>query len=346
MIRWGLIARADDRGLGILTWEVARHLHPDRVLIVREPGAEARGFLPHLDRFPDGGDPVTYRDGALPEGPVREWLDGLEAVYSAETFYDDRLATWADEAGAVPVVHVMPELFRPGLPPSVRWIPTPWRADLLEPARLVPIPVATERFPAPPALGDPLRVLHVAGHPAKGDRNGTTLFLQAVRLLRQPAHVRVTVQGDRVPHPGRIPRHVEFEVISGGVEHYWDLYADADVLVLPRRYGGLSLPVQEAMAAGLAVVLPDCEPNRWWPAVHVPSGPRGSIETAAGTIRLQRADPRDLARAIDRLAADSSALEDARAGSLGWAARHSWDALAPVWERELTAAARGLVPSS
>ena len=35
----------------------------------------------------------------------------------------------------------------------------------------------------------------------------------------------------------------------GGVANYWDAYDGYDALVLPRRYGGLCLPVQEGMAA-------------------------------------------------------------------------------------------------
>ena len=34
MVRQGLIARADNSGLGTLSWEFARHLKPDKVLLV------------------------------------------------------------------------------------------------------------------------------------------------------------------------------------------------------------------------------------------------------------------------------------------------------------------------
>jgi len=52
-VKVGLIARADDRGLGIMCWEFHRAMRPHATLVVREPGAEARGFQPHLDRYPD-----------------------------------------------------------------------------------------------------------------------------------------------------------------------------------------------------------------------------------------------------------------------------------------------------
>lgn len=331
----GLIARADDRGLGIMTWELARHLRPDRVLVVREPGAEAKGFAPHLDRYPDA-TVVTFAGGQLPEPVVREWLQGLGAVYSAETFYDWHAVTWAADAGVAQVLHVMPEFHHDHLPAGPqRWVPTPWRAEHVHGARLVPVPVATDRFtPGPLNTDAPLRVLHVAGHRAAQDRNGTNQLLQALRAVRQPIHVRIATQDPHLAAP-RSTGRATVEVTTGGVANYWDTYADADVLVMPRRYGGLCLPVQEAMAAGLAVVMGDCPPNDWWPTLRVPGVNRGVLTTAAGALPLFATNPRALAGQLDLLATDRAALGAARAASLQWAAAHSWDALAPTYQAAL-----------
>jgi hypothetical protein len=43
--------------------------------------------------------------------------------------------------------------------------------------------------------------------------------------------------------------------------NYLDQYKDGDVLVIPRKYGGLCLPMQEALAHGIPVIMPDIEPN-------------------------------------------------------------------------------------
>ena len=71
-MKLGLMARADQRGLGRMTHGFYRHMHPDRVLVVREPGSEERGFSPNLALYPDA-QVITYdRDRAsLPEEPVR-----------------------------------------------------------------------------------------------------------------------------------------------------------------------------------------------------------------------------------------------------------------------------------
>lgn len=331
-VRFGLVARADDRGLGLLTWEWYRALQPDRVLVVREPGAEGHGFTPHLARYPDA-TVVHYEPGVgLPEQACRDWLAGLDVVYGAETWYDARWPGWAADAGTRAVLHAMPEFYRPEMAATEVWNPTPWRHDTLpDGARVVPVPVAADRFPmAPPAPHQgPLRVLHVAGRRAAGDRNGTLQLLQALRHVRRPMRIRLMTQDARMPRAGRVrSAAATVEVRTGGVADYWRLYDDADVLVMPRRYGGLCLPVQEAMAAGLAVVMTACPPNDWWPVLPVDAVQRGALATPAGEVPMWAAHPPALGRALDQLAADRDLLAARQRASVGWAEAHSWQALA------------------
>lgn len=367
-MKLGIIARAEDRGLGIQSWEACRHLSPERVLVVDVQNGE--GFDLHLDRYP--GATVARLDphgmnGGLNEHLVREWLAGLDVVLSMETLYDWRLADWARDAGCVTVVQLNPEFFQHGhvdLPaPDVWWNPSTWRMDLLPSSvRHVPVPVALDRFCAgrghdpelaatcPCQDGDschwrgddgwpiprhegPLRALHVVGRPALRDRNGTELLAQAMRAIR-PGKVELTVstQGEHSAIRGATTR--------GAVENYWDLYDGFDVLVMPRRFGGLCLPVQEAMAAGLAVVMPDCPPNgEMWPVVPVRWRYRGEVPVPAGPMQLVLTDPLELAAVLSRLADDPVELAYARGQAAGWAETHSWAALLPLYEAELARAA-------
>ena len=45
------------------------------------------------------------------------------------------------------------------------------------------------------------------------------------------------------------------------IENYQDIYNGADVLILPRRYGGNCLPMNEALSVGMPVVMPNISPN-------------------------------------------------------------------------------------
>lgn len=337
-----MLARGEDRGLGIQTWEFYRHVRPERTLLV-DMGQLARGFPSHPDRYPDA-TVVPFDGGQLPEPKVREWLDGLDVVFTAETFYDWHLVDWARDAGVATVCQLNPEFYRHATEqlshPSAWWAPTPWRLDTLpERTRLVPVPVATDRFAASrPNPTTRLRVLHVAGHRAAGDRNGTTQLAQALRLVREPMTVRMLTQDPRLPAL-RTPPWVDLGIEAGGRGDYWDLYDDADVLVLPRRYGGLCLPVQEAMAAGLAVVMPDVSPNDWWPTIRVPATSRGELNTPTGPVPLYAASPPRLAAKLDHLATSPSAVRVAQSKARTWAARNSWTQLLPRYIAELERAA-------
>lgn len=335
-MRVGLVARADDRGLGILTWGFYRHVVPDRTLVVREPGAESKGFVPHLDRYP--GAPVVTFDpvaGTLPEEEVRAWLAPLDVVYLAETPYDFRFYDWCRDAGVATVLHTMPEFWpyvrSPELArPSVAWNPTSWMADRLPPdVEVVPVPVPEDHL-TPRVRGGarPVTFLHVAGKRAMGDRNGTTTLLRALRFVRERMRVVLTTQEDRLPPVRGVGAHVTVEVVTGGVGDYRDLYADADVLVLPRRYGGLSLPVNEAAGSGLGLLLPDSPPHpQTWPADYVQAWPLGAVTTALGPVETFDTSPAALAAAMDRLAGDPDRVHDASCAAVAWAQAHSWKAL-------------------
>lgn len=318
----GLIARAEDRGLGLQSWEFARHLNPNVLLI--EFG-DNPSFPSHRDRYP--GATVVRFHNRLPAGVVKRWLAGLDVVYSAETFYDPTFPRLAAAAGVTPVLHINPEFFRGQHPETRCWAPTAWRLDHL-PSRteVVPVPVALDRWPTPvePHNG-PCRWLHVAGKAALADRNGTDIVLAAARRLQRPCHLTIVSQDARVAVPA-VPPHVELSVVPS-VPNYWELYADHDALVMPRRYGGLCLPVQEAMGAGLAVLMSDCPPNpQTWPTAHVRavSGPHESMPT--GLVPIHTVTPADLARAMD--AFDEPEIRHCwQANARRWAAEHSWD----VW---------------
>lgn len=346
MVKVGLFgARADDRGLGRLTLDFYLHMRPDRTLVV-DMGTWARQFKQHLGRYPDA-TVVAFNGGQLDPLVMRRFFTGLDVAIMYETAYDHRAYEIARAAGCRTVLYSMPEFHRhatedlPG--PDVVWLPTCWRADLIPGARVVPAPVALDEAGAVPARPGRLRVLHVAGHRASGDRNGTIPFLRALRSVRSDAAVRVMTQDPRLPKVQGITRQ-RVQVDVGGVEDHWRLYDRADLLVMPRRYGGLCLPVQEALAAGLAVAMTGCEPNpQTWPIAPIAWGPGPTISTPGGRVELADPDTGSIAEVIDRLAGDPAELAALRAASTAWAETHSWDALRPLYLAELERAARPVV---
>jgi hypothetical protein len=333
-------ARCDERGLGRLSSEFFNHMAPERTLVV-DMAAHSRGFAQHLDRYP-GATIVRFNGGRFDAGVMERFFAGLDVAIMYETAYDHRAYDIARSAGCATVLMAMPEFHRHLTerlpPPDAVWLPTGWLLERF-PADTPVIPVPVERWVpegGERGSGEPLRVLHIAGHRASGDRNGTLTLLAALSRLRGPVSVRIASQ-DR--HPLRLPRTapgVTVEVVLGGVGDHRHLYDHADILVMPRRYGGLCLPAQEAMGAGLGVVMTDCEPNRHWPIAPVRSRPGTTIRTPGGPVRLHDADPVDLARVIARLAADPAEVADLRARAREWAEGHTWERLGPVYRERLT----------
>jgi hypothetical protein len=105
--------------------------------------------------------------------------------------------------------------------------------------------------------------------------------------------------------------------------------------VMPRRYGGLCLPAQEAMGAGLAVAMSDTSPNTDdWPAVGMPCRPAGHIQCQAGAVDLVQVMPQAIAAMLDQLT-DPELLAAHQTAARQWAFAHSWRALLPTWRDEL-----------
>lgn len=348
-MKLGLIVRADDRGLGVQSWEAYRHLNPDRTLLI-DMGDIARDWETYPDRFPEATI-VRYDTRNLPEQPVKEWLDGLDVVLTFETFYEWRIIDWAAELGVATVCQSNPELHHRSpkeRQPTQWWAPTPWRLEHLPPSTVVvPVPVALERFTGggiaskpngrtgPDSSSNRLRVLHVAGRRAVYDRNGTEIVSLACQYVQEAVDVVITTQDAYQPDVRLRGPGMRAQVRAGNIENYWDLYAGFDVLLMPRRYGGLCLPSQEAMAAGLGVIMPGCSPNESWPILPLPVADWSRARMPGGEIDLAAVSPRKVAEALDCLAVDRLRLAMLKDASRTWAIEHSWEALAPLYRRRL-----------
>lgn len=325
-----------------MTWEFRRAMRPERTLVVREPGAERRGFTPHVERYP-GADVATFNplSGQLDEQTCRTFLDGLDVVYLVETPYDPRFYGWARDARCVTVLHVMPEFWRghePGAErPDVWWLPTSWRAEQLpDECRVVEVPVpCVERAHVEPAS---TTFVHVAGRRAVGDRNGTLLLYQALRRMRSTCAVRIVTQDERLPIV-RSRSNIDLQLVTGGLTDRWALYDAADVLVLPRRYGGLCLPALEAIACGLGLVMSGVEPQRsTWPIMPAWCDRGRTIAMPCGDLVLNDTSPSKLAVLLDQLVDDDATVSALRAASRDFARAHSWPMLSSLYRQELTRA--------
>ena len=315
---WGLIARAEsDRGLGVLTRLMADHLLPDKILVIRIPDSD---YAQDVTRWPDGTVVVDWTGGDLPEQVVRSFLDGLDAVVSAEIFYDWRVVSWARDMGVRSVLYVMPELFKRELldgtlpMPDQFWYPTKWMPSTSLPqGEHLPVPCEARAFVDYPT--DDVSVIHIAGKPALADRNGTNIVALASKRARPQ---NLTVYGQ-----GSLPRFNSNVKVLPGPADKWAMYESAHLLVMPRRYGGLCLPVIEALSCGLAVTMPAISPNAYeWPIVRMDASPDAVVEMPVGPVQTYATSVTDVQRAI---CPDLPTVLTWMTRARDWAAQNTWE---------------------
>lgn len=333
---FGLVGRCDGSGLASISVETHRHLHPARTLLI-DLGERGRGdcsvesYVAHQRR-----DMEIYQTdfaGGLPTRAL-EWFcgPGLQTIYVPEYLYDSRLLPMARANGIRVVVHAMPELapwattapdrLDKSAPRPELAVPTSWRQETLPGARLLPVPVARDRLP----FRQRTRVehlFHVTGA-AMLDRNGTQLLCAALPHVTRPCELTI-----RTEKPLQIPPcKVDVNVITDRADNYWEsIPSTADLLVLPRRYGGLSLPIQECASLGIPTLLLEGDPyENVAGAEMVCAEPGRSHRMKGGDVEVRDTDPRLIAAAIDSCVggdrADDIAADSAAADR--WAERHSW----------------------
>lgn len=341
---WGLVARADNGGLGTLSWEIARHLHPDRILIVSLPDPVGQDTPERLyAEVPEGTPTLNVYYPRISEVACREFLSGLDVVLCLETSYDDRFWGWARDCQVRTHLYAMPELLSEtnGTGADRVWFPEP--LGTAAGARVPGVlpwpcsPDADNRWPLErvPFPDQPVRLLHQTGR-AMLDRNGTDALLRACQRMTQPC--QLTIVGRQEDNHRQIGP-VDVRWTSWQPDEWRALYQTDDLLVLPRRYGWLSLPMLESAAAGMACVTTDLHPQRSWfdwaPELLIPAANPRAVPMKGGQIDVWEPDVTHLAGRLDRLVSQPAIVADLGLRAHAWALGRSWDQLAPYWQEAL-----------
>ena len=128
--------------------------------------------------------------------------------------------------------------------------------------RLVPVGVDPELFrPMPEVQRQPGRLITTAS--ADVALKGLSYLLEAMAKLRTQRDIRLTIIGK--PRPGHSMDLIEslglkpyIDFVSGVPdERIVELYAEAELAVVPSLYEGFSLPAIEAMSTGICLVATD-----------------------------------------------------------------------------------------
>lgn len=327
----GLIARADKTGLGIQTKAFYDHMQPARTLVVDL--RHCSGQIPDMSLYPDGH---LWHDRRYPgteviSDPILDrFLDGLDLVFTCETPYNYYLFEKARQLGVRTVqqynFEFLDYLHFAGLPlPDLLAAPSLWKIPIVKrklPATRVEfLPVPVDREKVPFRHRDRLQtLLHTAGTPAVEDRNGTLIAIEAMNFVEAPVTLTVKTQ-KRLP----VRSSDKIQLDYSDVPNYWDLYGDEDAFLFPRKFGGLSLPINESISCGMVPILSGCDPQTAW----IPEDclVRGAITKQIMTktmIDIYEVSPQSLAAKIDELYEDTSKFSrlsqkmDEIANSISW----------------------------
>ncbi len=245
-MRIGLIARSDNSGLGVQTRALYHLLKPSRVLLIDSTPFNGR------EQHHDWYDTAAISYGFPTEEQVRDFLKDLDVAISCEIFYCPNLPAIAREMGVKTVLQPNAELndyFQlPNLPkPDAFFLPSPWLESetkrLGVPTYLCPPPVDLQiPYRDMPKKQGHLKVLHMAGRIAAYDRNGTRL----VKRLPNIKGVKIDIHNQE-----------DHDVPDVGLIYDRGYH----ILLIPRRYGGLCIPMYEGLSIGMPVIMPDISPN-------------------------------------------------------------------------------------
>jgi glycosyltransferase involved in cell wall biosynthesis len=318
-MRLGIIARADKTGLGNQTKELVDMLKPDKVLLIDSSHFNGNKQYPE---WYEGYNVTKTQAGFMSNMEVNAFLNEIDVVISCEIFYNRRLAALAHRRGIKTILQYNYEFFEyfvvEGMrQPNILLSPTTWHLDYMDKyfggkSKVMHLPP-----PTTPAIFDDAkkinmakthkRILHVAGKRASKDRNGTDVVIEMLEYSKANYELVVTVQGDFNPYCSD-PR---LTIDNSNPDNRAELYSGFDFVILPRKYGGLCLPMNEALLSGLPVIMTDISPNNdILPPEWLVEASKTAEVQFKGLVELYETDPQKLAELVDKFVNEYDIAEE------------------------------------
>lgn len=304
----GIIVRSDlGSGLQSQTYNLTRMLKPDRILHINSKPFNGREQHTEMYEGFQGFSTQGFPDARS----VRRFLAGLTHVLTAETFYGFEMIKLANQNNIKTFNQYNYEFcdhLRQPLPNPYLWLaPSHWYTEEMkakfENVRYLPPPIFTNDFKDARETNfdrtGSRRFVHIVGKQAEHDRNGTEDLLRALEFCQSEFELVIRSQ---YPLPYEInDRRLTFDF--GNKTEQNELYKDFDAMIIPRRYGGLCLPMNEALCSGLPVIMTDVSPNNQILPEHWLCQAKVKMQFMTRTmIDCHMSDLQDLASIIDRFA--------------------------------------------
>lgn len=255
----------------------------------------------------------------------QELLEKCDVLIFFETCFNWKILVKAREKGIKTILIPMYECTPNPLPyqPDEIWAPSLLDKDYYPNSKLIQIPVNIEW-----KLRKKARLfVHNAGNGGLGGRNGTKELIEAFRWVTSDARLLIRSQ---------IPIKCDDQRIEVKTGTFDDIWSEGDVFIFPEKFNGLSLPLQEAFASGMAVMCGARYPmTEWLPQQMMFPVKNYKKERIAVEFKCAEYDPKDIAEMIDEWY-DKDITAFSVAGKK-WGSQNSWKQLKEKY-RELIAA--------
>jgi glycosyltransferase involved in cell wall biosynthesis len=268
-MKLGIIARCDNTGLGNQTRELVKMLNPHKILLINSQ------FFNNNKQYPDwykDYNVYSTKKGMPTTKEIIFFLKDVDVVISCETFYHLDLVDLARKQGTKTILQYNYELFgnltNPDWSlPDVLLSPSLWNIDIVKEkfgskCEVIHLPPPTDESLFNKAKENNLsknhnRILHIGGKKAAKDRNGTESIFEMIKYSKEDYELVIKSQTP-LDIVCKDPR-VKIEI--GNPANREDMYDGFDAMILPRRYAGLCLPMNEALLSALPVFMTDISPN-------------------------------------------------------------------------------------
>jgi hypothetical protein len=306
-MRLGIIARSDNTGLGNQTKELVDMLNPVKIMLIDSTPFNRNKQHPEWYN----GYECQYVSGFPKNFEVEMFLNGLDVVLTCETFYNKHFVALARRKKvktilqynyefldnlenpdlALPDILVAPSLWKFedvvkkfGNTTKVVHVPPPTNPDLFSNARNINLSKIHKK------------ILHIGGKAAAKDRNGTNTVVEMLKYSKTNYELVIKSQTP-LNIQGNDPR---LTIDTSSPDTRESLYEGYDAMVLPRRYGGLCLPMNEALLSSLPVFMTNTSPNNnILPAEWLADTIRVDRLMTRTMLNVYEANPKMLAKIID-----------------------------------------------
>lgn len=327
MTRIGAVGYCTEQGLGYLLKSFYDAGVVNEVLLVHHSH-----HANHPDWYPASTPLLPARQ--FDPKVVNRFLGKVDVVLFFETPFDWSLLSRCKEQGVrtvgVPMYEWWPK--NPPFLPDRIVAPSLLDRDIFPGSTFVPIPVEGIKWGLRTSA---LRFLHNAGHVGHREHKGTRQLLEALKYVK--SDLTLTVRAQEAKALESIvndvnPPHEKLTLVYGELPRS-ELFKDHDVYIAPEKFNGLSLPLQEARAAGLLVMTSDRYPHNTWlprqPLIPVSSYQIACVSRNYLEFSEAIITPEDIAATMDYWCGKDITFYS-RDG-LEWAQEHSWKSLKQRW---------------